>query len=89
MIVIVYYGDIRYITHPQLISSGWDKVLDEIGICRETMSRVSGTWFSYLQTDLEAMLVDDSAEPVTPYRCIATELRLIHMPKLRTADTGI
>ena len=48
------------------------------------MRGVGCTRFPDSQTDLEIVLVDYSAEAISPYRIITAKLGLVHVPKFRS-----
>lgn len=55
----------------------------------ESVCGVRCAGFPLPQTHLEPVLVYDSAEPVPAYWTVVPKLRLVHVPKFHTSDTGV
>lgn len=88
-IVVIHYDDVCDVANPQLVCCRGYVVLDEVGICRETMRRVRRARLLDAQTYLEIVLVDDAAEAVPADRIVKAEVTLVHVPQLHPSDAGI
>ena len=53
------------------------------------MGRVCRAWFTHLQADLQAILIDNVSKPITSERMIAFKAFAIHIPQLASAYTRI
>ena len=89
MAFVIHNHDVGYVADPKLVGSRRDEVLHEVGIGRESMRGVRRAGLPDPQTDLEAVLVDDTAEAVASDGKVTSELGLVHVPQLLPADAGI
>jgi len=89
MVIVFHDDNVCNVANPQLISCGWDDILDKVWVYRKAMSGVCSPGLRYSKPYLMSVLVCNSAEAVSAYRIVTRELSTIHVPYLGDAHAGV